>query len=62
MIQILSYDEFKYTLIGKYIYALLKGIEKFCHFILGKNTQVKVPFPTVNFFHSQMHISGKLAH
>jgi hypothetical protein len=62
MSQSLSDDEFKYTLIEKHTYALVKAIEKFHHYILGKHTQVKVPLPAVKFFLSQTHLSGKLAH
>jgi hypothetical protein len=62
MSQSLSDDEFKYTLIEKHTYALVKAIEKFHHYILGKHTQVKVPLPSVKFFLSQTHLSGKLAH
>jgi hypothetical protein len=40
MSQILSHDEFKYTLIEKHTYALLKAIEKFHHCILGKHMQI----------------------
>jgi hypothetical protein len=62
MSQSLLDDEFKYTLIEKHTYALVKAIEKFHHYILGKHTQVKVPLPVVKFFLSQTHLSGKLAH
>jgi hypothetical protein len=62
MSQSLFDDEFKYTLIEKHTFSLVKAIEKFCHFILGKHTQVKVPLPAVKFFLSQTHLSGKLAH
>jgi hypothetical protein len=62
MSQSLSDDEFKYTLIEKHTFSLVKAIEKFHHFILGKHTQVKVPLPAVKFFLSQTHLSGKLAH
>jgi hypothetical protein len=44
MIQSLSDIEMKYTLIEKHAYALVKAIEKFHHFILGKHTEIKVPF------------------
>jgi len=50
MSQILSYDEFKYSYIEKHDFSLVKAVEKFCHFILGKHTLVKVPFPAVKFF------------
>ena len=62
MRQISSDDEFKYTLIEKHIYALIKAIEKSFHFILGKHTQVKVHFPIVNFLLSQTHLMWKLSH
>jgi hypothetical protein len=62
MSQSLLDDEFKYTLTEKHTCALVKAIEKFHHYILGKHTQLKVPFPTITFFLSQTHISGKLAH
>jgi hypothetical protein len=58
----LSDDEIKYSYIEKHAFSLVKAIEKFLHFILGKHTQVKVPFPAVKFLLSQTHISGKLAH
>jgi hypothetical protein len=62
MSQILSDDELKYRLIEKHTYALVKSIEKFHHVILGNRAQVKVPSPAVDFFPSQTHLSGKLAH
>jgi hypothetical protein len=62
MSQILSDDEFKYSYIEKHAFTFVKVVEKFCHFILGKNTQVKVPLPVVKFFLSQTYISGKLTH
>jgi hypothetical protein len=62
MSQILSNDEFKYSFIEKHVFALVKAIDKFRHFILGKNTLVKVPLPAVKFFLSWNYISGKLAH
>jgi hypothetical protein len=58
----LSDDEIKYSYIEKHYFSLVKAIEKFCHFILGKHMQVKVPFPVVKFLLSQTHLSGKLAH
>jgi hypothetical protein len=42
-------DEFKYSYIEKHVFSPVKAIEKFHHFILGKNMQVKVPLPSVNF-------------
>jgi hypothetical protein len=62
MSQRLSYDEIKYSYIEKHAFSLVKAIEKFCHFILGKHTQVKVPLPVVKFLLPQTYISGKLAH
>jgi hypothetical protein len=38
MSQSLSDDEIKYSYIEKHAYALVKDIEKFHHFILGKHT------------------------
>jgi hypothetical protein len=38
MSQSLPKDEFKHTLIEKHTIALVKAIEKFCHFILSKHT------------------------
>jgi hypothetical protein len=49
MSQSLSDDEMKYTLIEKHTFTLVKAIGKFRHFIFGKQTQVRVPFPTVKF-------------
>jgi hypothetical protein len=62
MSQRLSDDELKYSYIEKHAFALVKVVEKFRHFILGKHTLVKVPFPTVKFSLSQTYLSGKLAH
>ena len=62
MSQSLSDDEIKYSYIEKCVFSLVKAIEKFCHFILRKHTQVRVPFPAVNFILSQTYLSGKLAH
>jgi hypothetical protein len=50
MSQSLSDDEFKYSFIEKHAFSLVKAVEKFPHFILGKHTLVKVPLPTVKFF------------
>jgi hypothetical protein len=54
----------KYTLIKKHTYALVKAIEKFHRFILGKQTEIKVPFPVIFIFIflSQTLLLGKLAH
>jgi hypothetical protein len=62
MSQSLSDDEFKYSFIEKHVFTLVKVVEKFLHFILGKHTLVKVPLPAVKFFLSQTYLSGKLAH
>ena len=62
MSQILSVDELKYYLIEKHSYALVKAIEKFRHFIMGKCTEVKVPLPAIKFLLSHAYLSGKLAH
>jgi hypothetical protein len=50
MSQSLSDDEFKYSLIEKHTFSLVKVVEKFSHFILGKHTLLKVPLPAVKFF------------
>jgi hypothetical protein len=50
MSQSLSDDEFKYYFIEKHAFALVKDVEKFHHFILGKHMLVKVPLPAVKFF------------
>ena len=62
MIQSLSDDEVKYSYIEKHAFTLVKAIEKFRYFILGKHTQVKVPLPTIKFLLSQTYLSRKLAH
>jgi hypothetical protein len=62
MSQSLSNDEFKYSYIEKHAFTLVKAVEKFHHFILGKHTLVKVPLSAVKFFLSQTYLSGKLAH
>jgi hypothetical protein len=62
MSQIFLDDEFKYSYIEKHALSLVKDVEKFRHFILGKHTLVKVPLPIVKFFLSQTYLSGKLAH
>jgi hypothetical protein len=61
MSQILLDDEFKYSYIKKHVFSLVKAMDKFRHFIIGKHTQVKVPLPAVKFFLSQTYLSGKLA-
>jgi hypothetical protein len=62
MSQSLLDDEIKYSYIEKHVFSLVKAIEKFRHFILGKHTQVKVPLPIAKFLLSQTYLSGKLAH
>jgi hypothetical protein len=62
MSHILSDDEIKYSYIEKHDFSLVKAIENFLHFILGKNTQAKVPFHAVKFMLSQAYLSKKLAH
>jgi hypothetical protein len=62
MSQILFDDEFKYSFIEKHAFALIKVIDKFRHFILGKHTLVKVPLPAVRFLLSRTYLSGKLSH
>jgi hypothetical protein len=58
----LSDDEIKYSFIEKHTFSLVKAIEKFWDFILGKHAQVKVHLPTIKFFLSQTLLSRKLAH
>jgi hypothetical protein len=53
MSQSLSDDEFKYSFIEKHAFSLVKDVEKFLHFILGKHRLVKVPLPAIKFFLSQ---------
>jgi hypothetical protein len=62
MSQSLSNDEFNYSCIEKHVFDLVKVVEKFHHFILGKHTQVKVPLHVVKFLLSQTYLLGKLAH
>jgi hypothetical protein len=62
MSQILSNDDFKYCFIENHSFALVKAVEKFHHFILGKHTLVKVHLPAAKFLISQTYISGNLAH
>jgi hypothetical protein len=62
MSQSLSDDEFKYSFIEKHTFSLVKAVEKFFHYILGKHTSVKVPLPVVKFLLSQTYLLGKLAH
>jgi hypothetical protein len=49
MSQSLLDEKFKYSDIEKHAFSLVKDVEKFCHFILGKHMQVKVPFLAVKF-------------
>jgi hypothetical protein len=62
MSQSLYDDEFKYSFIEKHAFTLVKAVEKFHHFILGKYTLVKVPLTPVKLLLSQTYLSGKLAH
>ena len=62
MSQSLSDDDFKYSFIEKHASTLIKAVENFRHFILGKHTLVKVPLPTVKFFLSRTSLLGKIAH
>jgi hypothetical protein len=50
MSQIFLDDEFKYSYIEKHAFTLVKAVENFCHFILGRHTLVKVPLPSIKFF------------
>jgi hypothetical protein len=50
MSQTLSNDEFKYSFIEKNAFTLVKSVEKFFHFILGKHTLVKYLYLLSNFF------------
>jgi hypothetical protein len=56
MIRSLLYDEFKYSYIEKHALSLVKAVEKFRHFILGKHMLVKVHLPVVKFFLSQTYV------
>lgn len=47
MSQSLSNFHVQYSLIEKHAYSLVKAIEKFRHYILGKHIIVKVPLPAV---------------
>ena len=58
MSQSLSDDEFKYSFIEKHAFALVKVVEIFRHFILGKHTLVKFPLTAVKFLLSQNYLSG----
>jgi hypothetical protein len=62
MSQSLSDDEFKYYFFEKHAFSLVKSVEKFRHYILGKHTLVKVPLLAVKFFLSWTYLSRKLAH
>ena len=52
----------KYYFIEKHAYSLVKAIEKIVLIILGKNIEVRTPFPVVKFQLSQNLLSWKLAH
>ena len=62
MSQSLSDDEFKYSYIEKHAFSIVKVVEKFHHFILGKHTLVKVSLLVVKFFLSRTYLSGNIAH
>jgi hypothetical protein len=62
MSQSLFDDDFKYSFIEKHAFTLVKAVEKFHHFTLGKHTLVKVPLPAIKFFLSQTYLLGNLAH
>jgi hypothetical protein len=62
MSQRFSDDEFKYYFIENHAFSLVKAVEKFLHFILGKHTLVKVPLPAVKFLLSPTYLSGNIAH
>jgi hypothetical protein len=62
MSQSLSDDDFKYSFIENHAFFLVKVVEKFRHFILGKYTLVKFPLPDVIFFISQTYLLVKLSH
>jgi hypothetical protein len=59
MNQSLSYYEFKYSYIEKHVFALVKDVENFCHFILGNHTLVKFPLPIVKFFLHKLIFQGR---
>jgi hypothetical protein len=61
MSQIFLYDEFKYSFIEKHAFTLVKDVENFHHFILGKHTLIKVPLPATKFFFLT-HLSFKEAY
>lgn len=50
----------QYSLIEKHAYSLVKAINKFRHYIIGKHTIVKVPLPVIKFMLSQTYLSRKL--
>jgi hypothetical protein len=62
MSQSLSDYEFKYSYNEKHVFDLVKYIDKFHHFILGKHMQVKFHLHVVKFPLSQTYLSGKLTH
>lgn len=53
MSQSLFDDKLKYSLIEKHAFSLIKAIENFGHFILGKHTGIKVPLHATNFLLSK---------
>jgi hypothetical protein len=62
MSQSLCDDEFKYSFIENHAFSLVKVVEKFHHFILGKHTLVKFPLPAVKFLLSQTYLSRNISH
>jgi hypothetical protein len=61
MIQSLSDDEFKYSFIEKHVFALVKVVEKFRHFMLGKHTLVKSLYLLSGFYYHKL-IFQKVLH
>ena len=60
MSQSLFDDEFKYSFIEKHAFTLVKAVEKFHHFILGKNTLVKSLYLLSSFFSNILIFQGTL--
>jgi len=57
MSQSLFDDEFKYSFIEKHAFSLVKVVEMFFHYILGKHTLVKFPLCVVKRVLSQTYLS-----
>lgn len=51
----------QYSLIEKYAYSLVKAVENFLNYILGKHIIMKFPLPLVKFLLSINYLSEKLA-